>query len=192
MTGEGAAALLRSLQVAVDGVRDGVWVLDSEGRTTWVNAALEELVGHPRSELLGTSLFDRLDLVDDGSPGAADGPQRYRLTRADGTHVWVGLTATTVTDADGRPSGAAIVVDSPVVPEPVEVSELQTVMAALLPNPRAAADDDVRALQRMSELAASGASLNTIAAALNADGIVAPRGRRWHASSVARALYRSR
>ena len=192
MTGESAAALLRSLQVAVDGVRDGVWVLDSEGRTTWVNAALAELVGHPRHELLGTSLFDRLDLVDDDSPGPADAPQRYRLTRADGSHVWVGLTATTVTDAAGRPAGAAIVMDIPTVVERAEVSALETVMATLVPGQRAAADDDERALQRMSELAASGASLNTIAAALNADGIVAPRGRRWHASSVARALYRTR
>ena len=43
-------------------------------------------------------------------------------------------------------------------------------------------------LDRMMELHGRGASLATIAAALNVDGYVTPKGLRWHSASVARAI----
>jgi diguanylate cyclase (GGDEF)-like protein len=42
--------------------------------------------------------------------------------------------------------------------------------------------------ERVVALAAQGASLHTVAAALNSEGVLAPGGRRWHPRSVARAL----
>ena len=42
--------------------------------------------------------------------------------------------------------------------------------------------------QRIAALSADGASLHTIAAALNRDGMVTPAGTRWSSASVARAL----
>lgn len=47
---------------------------------------------------------------------------------------------------------------------------------------------DGRVLARMRQIAADGASLHTIAAALNAEDLPHPRGLRWHARSVARYL----
>ena len=47
---------------------------------------------------------------------------------------------------------------------------------------------DPAVLQRMSQLSAKGASLHTIAAVLNGDGLLSPAGRRWHPSAVARCL----
>jgi diguanylate cyclase (GGDEF)-like protein/PAS domain S-box-containing protein len=43
-------------------------------------------------------------------------------------------------------------------------------------------------MNRIAALHRSGASLNTIAAALNAEGSTTPRGARWHRNSVARAI----
>ena len=44
------------------------------------------------------------------------------------------------------------------------------------------------ALARIQELSAQGASLHTIAAVLNGEGVAHPLGRRWHPRSVARCL----
>ena len=46
----------------------------------------------------------------------------------------------------------------------------------------------VEVRERVVALAAQGASLHTVAAALNSEGVLAPGGRRWHPRSVARAL----
>lgn len=43
-------------------------------------------------------------------------------------------------------------------------------------------------VQRVQALRRQGASLHTIAAALNSDGVPHPDGRRWHAQAVARCL----
>ncbi|MCU1590790.1 MAG: Signaling protein ykoW [Frankiales bacterium] len=51
-------------------------------------------------------------------------------------------------------------------------------------------DDDPALTERARSLHESGASLHTIAARLNADGLRTPNGRRWHPATVARLLYR--
>ena len=53
-----------------------------------------------------------------------------------------------------------------------------------VPTPRLAVD----VAERMAHLHAAGASLHTIAAALNRDGTRSPTGARWHAHTVARQL----
>ena len=199
MTGDAGVALPRAVRVALDRVRDGVWLLDASGRTTYVNAPMADLLGAPAEDVLGSALFDWVDLVEPGAGATQPVDRSCRLTRLDGGTVWVRLTATPVQDDEGLPAGAAVVVEhvgvdvgataeAPVAP-PV-VGQVPTPLP--MPAPRRAPDDDEQAMQRISELIAAGASLNTIAAALNADGLVGPRGRRWHASSVARALYRVR
>jgi diguanylate cyclase (GGDEF)-like protein/PAS domain S-box-containing protein len=51
-------------------------------------------------------------------------------------------------------------------------------------------DDDPALTERVRSLHESGASLHTIAASLNADGLRTAGGRRWHPATVARLLYR--
>jgi EAL domain-containing protein (putative c-di-GMP-specific phosphodiesterase class I) len=47
---------------------------------------------------------------------------------------------------------------------------------------------DAVVLQRLEQLSEQGASLNTVAAVLNGEGVPCPTGRRWHARVVARYL----
>lgn len=51
-----------------------------------------------------------------------------------------------------------------------------------------ASPPDSHALAEIRDMHASGASAHTIAAALNAQGLRAPRGQRWRAATVAQAL----
>ena len=61
--------------------------------------------------------------------------------------------------------------------------------SARLPRPRPTSQVGTEhGLQRLLELHRKGASLATIAAALNVDGYVTPKGLRWHSTSVARAI----
>ena len=46
----------------------------------------------------------------------------------------------------------------------------------------------VHGIDRLLSLHCKGASLSTIAASLNADGYLTPKGVRWHQTSVARAI----
>ncbi|MET0406712.1 MAG: PAS domain-containing protein [Cystobacter sp.] len=51
----------------LDGVTDGILVVDGQWRLTWLNAALERLLGRPREGLLGRVLWEALgDLNDSG------------------------------------------------------------------------------------------------------------------------------
>ena len=44
----------------LDGVTDGILVVDGQWRLTWLNAALERLLGRPREGLLGRVLWEAL------------------------------------------------------------------------------------------------------------------------------------
>jgi diguanylate cyclase (GGDEF)-like protein len=68
----------------------------------------------------------------------------------------------------------------------VPLPELPSQRARTRRDPVGVVDD--RVLTRMREIAQGGASLHTIAAALNAEHLPHPRGLRWHARSVARYL----
>ena len=56
------------------------------------------------------------------------------------------------------------------------------------PAPARSAPLDPAVLHRMAEMQREGASLHTIAAALNAEGVPTTEGKRWHARSVARVV----
>ena len=66
----------------LDGVSDGILVLDGEWRLTWLNAALERLLGRSRESLLGRSVWEVV-------PGLAEGvfASAWRRARAERTLV---------------------------------------------------------------------------------------------------------
>lgn len=82
---------------------------------------------------------------------------------------------------------------------PVPAPELPEALASLSPTPveptsqpkaRRRVVDDPAVTARVIQLRAAGASFHTIAAILNKEEIIAPHGRRWHASAVAKLLAR--
>ncbi|GAB3198967.1 hypothetical protein GCM10027062_14530 [Nocardioides hungaricus] len=79
-------------------IPDGLWVFDDEGRTTWANARMAEILGRAPEEMAGLSVFDTLDeqgradfrrgldaMVVSGEPG--ENLDSY-FVRPDGTAVW--------------------------------------------------------------------------------------------------------
>lgn len=85
--------------ILLDYTRDKVVVLDSDGVFRYVNAATEDILGHPTDTLLGTNAFDRIhpDDVAQAKQVFAEtitqetanttATVEYRFQRADGTYA---------------------------------------------------------------------------------------------------------
>ena len=103
------------LQLILDSVNEGVYGLDCEGRTTFINAAGAKMIGRPAKEFLGQSQHDVLHSKHaDGSPYAVEDCPIYAVLkdgkprqvdhevfwRADGTGFPVEYTASPIQDGD--------------------------------------------------------------------------------------------
>jgi diguanylate cyclase (GGDEF)-like protein/PAS domain S-box-containing protein len=101
-------------KMIVETAREGIWVVDVEGRTTFGNAQLASMLGRPLEEVIGASVFDFLD--DEGRAVAAENlaglrqgiANRFDLgfIRPDGGEVWTLLSSAPIYDADGHYAGA--------------------------------------------------------------------------------------
>ncbi|MDX9873952.1 MAG: diguanylate cyclase [Spongiibacteraceae bacterium] len=103
-------------RMLVDTAAEGVWMLDPEGRTTFANKAMAEMLGC--ATLKGRTLFDFV-FADDQTPTEAflarwmaGDPRRteFRLRRADGELLFVLVSAAPVIEADGTTSGVCVMV----------------------------------------------------------------------------------
>ncbi|MFA6299952.1 MAG: ATP-binding protein, partial [Nocardioides sp.] len=98
-------------------VPDGLWLLDTDGRTLFANARLREMLDRSADEMVGFSAYevleedsaavlrDRLaETVDPSVPPAPGtrGDRECRLHRPDGTAVWVLISPEPVIGEDGR------------------------------------------------------------------------------------------
>jgi two-component system, cell cycle sensor histidine kinase and response regulator CckA len=98
----------------VETTLDGVWQLDPDGVTTFVNERMASILGLPRADLLGLSVRGFLD--DTGQTRLAERlDQRRRgegevyecrLIRATGSSLWVQISAAALVDEAGRPAGS--------------------------------------------------------------------------------------
>jgi len=104
----------------VETTHEGIWVIDTEGRTAYVNQRMAALLGATPAALVGASPFTFL--ADELEQEAAekgwlarrppdDVAQRdVRFRRADGTTVWAFVSASTIYDAQGQFAGALAMV----------------------------------------------------------------------------------
>ena len=95
--------------------RDGLWMLDADGRTVFANPRMADLLGRPLEEMAGFSAFDALDeqgredlhrhLSDmvGGHPGEEN--VETMLVRADGERLWTLVSWSEVRDDEGRNVG---------------------------------------------------------------------------------------
>jgi PAS domain S-box-containing protein len=111
------AALRRSEQLyrrVVEASQEGVWVVDADGRTTFANARLAQMLGCGRDELLARPVYD---FVGDAERGAAEvAAERcrrgaaeqfdFKFRRPDGSDLWALVSTTPLTDPDGACTGA--------------------------------------------------------------------------------------
>lgn len=103
-----------------DTTQDGVCISDAQGRFTFVNPRLAELLGYEREALLGThfsALLDeepRVRAEHDQARlrrGTAES-EEFKVRRADGQTIWVHFQSTPIFDARGQYNGTlATVVD---------------------------------------------------------------------------------
>jgi PAS domain S-box-containing protein len=102
----------------VETTLEGVWQLDSEGITTFVNEPMAIMLGLPREQLLGLSMRGFLDtrsqaelprLLAACREGRA-GVYETRLVRADGSGRWVQVSAAPLPGETGHPGGSLCMV----------------------------------------------------------------------------------
>jgi len=104
---------LRYRQI-VDTAYEGVWLLDGQARTSFVNARAAELLGYAPAEMLGKSLFD---FMDEGQRAAAEPylmrrrqniseQHEFRFRRKDGEELHALVAASPLTDERGEVTGA--------------------------------------------------------------------------------------
>ncbi len=104
----------RKYRELVENLYEGIWLIDKEERTSFVNTRLAELLGYPAEEMLGRDLFSFM------SPQAADAA-RQNLTRGrigvhaeydfeflckDGHPIWTHIVTTPLFGAEGDYQGA--------------------------------------------------------------------------------------
>ena len=95
---------------------EGVWLIDAENRTTFMNRRMAQMLGGEPDMVAGRSPLEFLD--EAGRAAFAEGDQQtdgqfeVRYVRADGTSVWALVGATPVFDRCGRYDGSlAMVMD---------------------------------------------------------------------------------
>jgi PAS domain S-box-containing protein len=93
----------------VETANEGIWTVDADGRTTFVNPKLQLLLGYGADEMQGRRLTDFLVAGEDGAlpelAGEAAAPQELRFRRQDGSDLWATVSTSAIVDAQGQRSG---------------------------------------------------------------------------------------
>jgi PAS domain S-box-containing protein len=113
----------------MDASAQGVWLVDTNGFTTFANRRMADLLGYNVDEIVGRQCFDFLHEADaerarsgfekrmEGDTAARD----YRVRRKDGAVIWVSFTAAPMRDEAGKAIGVlAMCID---VTEKVQAAE---------------------------------------------------------------------
>ncbi len=104
----------------VETAMEGIWVIDAQAVTSFVNPRMAAMLGYERDGMLGRSLFDFMDataerharaLFDERKAGKA-AIHEFRFRHRRGDDVWTRVSTTAVTDSEQGFDGAfAMVAD---------------------------------------------------------------------------------
>ncbi|MEW8049434.1 MAG: PAS domain S-box protein [Candidatus Thiodiazotropha sp.] len=102
----------------VENSHDGIWQIDSEGNTTFVNQVMADMFGYRTDEMMGRSCYDFMD--EEEIQVARDNLQRrrsgiveshdFRFRHKQGHDIWTRMKTGPVKDSDGRFVGAVAMV----------------------------------------------------------------------------------
>lgn len=107
-------------RLIVENAEEGIWALDPEGRTTFVNRKMAAMLGYSVAEMAGHSLFDFMGEADRDSAAwhldrrLAGVPERHEFVfrRKDGSAIRTEIGASPIVGEDGSVRGAlALVMD---------------------------------------------------------------------------------
>lgn len=113
---EALQASERKYRALVENLYEGVWLLDADANTTFVNARLAELLGYPAEEMLGRSVFSFMEpqqvdamrsKLERGAAGAR-AEYDFEFRCRDGEPIWTRVAATPVVEDGGSYRGALI------------------------------------------------------------------------------------
>jgi diguanylate cyclase (GGDEF)-like protein/PAS domain S-box-containing protein len=93
---------------------EGVWVIDADDRTTFVNQRLADMLGYRVDEMVGRPVSDFLDPQTRKAFAenlgrrrtGSQAPHEFKFLRKDGSELWTLLEASASVDAAGRYSGS--------------------------------------------------------------------------------------
>lgn len=108
----------RRYRELLENAHEGVWVIDKEGKTTYANERMAELLGVSVASLERASFFDFVDpqhraIALTKLQGVADrkgDAHELRFRRPDGTLFWVSVSFSNVDDPHGESAGALALV----------------------------------------------------------------------------------
>ncbi|HYW21490.1 MAG TPA: diguanylate cyclase [Nodularia sp. (in: cyanobacteria)] len=115
----------------IETTMEGVWLLDAEGKTTFVNQRMADMLGYTAAEMADSTLMDLIapsDLPQAHSylQGRQQGIQEqhpFKFQRQDGTVLWALVSATPLLDYHGNFLGITSLL--------TDITELVTVQQAL-------------------------------------------------------------
>ena len=96
--------------LSMDKTGDGIWIIDSDARTLYANAAMADILGTTTTELIGKPSFEYVFPEDAGAAqklfeskqrGEA-APFHFKLRRRDGSPTWVDVQGTPMRNAKGE------------------------------------------------------------------------------------------
>ena len=102
----------------VDTANEGIWQVDLDSRTTFVNRRMAELLGYAPEEMIGKNPRDFVDEEERAEvdrrialskKGLSESSER-RFRRKDGSETWVHLARSPVLSEDGSPAGVVAMV----------------------------------------------------------------------------------
>lgn len=98
----------------VETLREGIWVIGKDSRTTFVNPRMAEILGYDIEEMKGRHLFSFMDehgveiakrLLERRKQGLKE-QHDFEFLRKDGTRIYATLETSPITDDNGNYSGA--------------------------------------------------------------------------------------
>ncbi len=98
----------------IETTNEGVWIVDAEAMTTYVNKRMAEMLGYTQGEMIGKSACDFVDeegkviikLNMKKSLKGIDESHESKLIRKDGSPLWTLINAKSVFDKDGEFTGS--------------------------------------------------------------------------------------
>ncbi|MEO8804995.1 MAG: PAS domain S-box protein [Burkholderiaceae bacterium] len=117
-----AAAALRASEERyrqiVETSQEGIWQVDADNLTSFVNPRMAQMLGYTAAEMLGKPMLSFIheagrqqiaQKIEQRRLGAAD-RYDFRLMRGDGSSLWASVSSNALTDSAGRYSGALAMV----------------------------------------------------------------------------------
>ncbi len=103
----------RQYRHIVETAREGIWILDAQDRSCFVNTRMAEMLGYTEAEMIGAPLLDFIDEEGEAVARAKLQDRRrgiseqhdFRFRRKDGTDLWAIVSTHPIFDENGRYDG---------------------------------------------------------------------------------------